>query len=120
MIILQLIAASDVDIAKTVIINRHDQITLSTLKILRQESDLSLNSAVTYQPGLEAGEKQKTQLNVLEIDQVSFSRSAFPFDLKCNFYVCGRFSIPSFYHFWSRSPRIPQQAQSVFEGAHFL
>ena len=23
------------------------------------------------------------------------------------FYVCGRFSTPSFYHFWSRSPRIP-------------
>ena len=36
-----------------------------------------------------------------------------------NFYVCGRFSTPSFYNFWSRSPRIPQQPQSVFEGAHF-
>ena len=33
-----------------------------------------------------------------------------------NFYVCSRFSTPSLYCFWSRSPRIPQQPQSVFEG----
>ena len=31
-------------------------------------------------------------------------------------YVCSRFSAPSFYHLWSRSPCIPQQPQSVFEG----
>ena len=35
------------------------------------------------------------------------------------FYVCGRFSNPSLYHFWSRSPRILQQSQSVFEETHF-
>ena len=35
------------------------------------------------------------------------------------FYVSGHFSTQSFYQFWSRSPRIPQQPQYVFEGAHF-
>ena len=35
------------------------------------------------------------------------------------FAFCGRLSTPSFYHFWSRSPHIPQQPQSVFKGAHF-
>ena len=45
------------------------------------------------------------------------SLSVFPFNLQGNFYVCGCFSTPSFYHFW-RSPCIPQQ-QYIFEGAHF-
>ena len=36
-----------------------------------------------------------------------------------NFYVTGRFSTPHFYHFVVGLPGIPQQPQSIFEGAHF-
>ena len=47
----------------------------------------------------------------------SLSLSAFPFNLWGN-YLCGGFST-TFEHFFSRSPRILQQPQSDFEGAHF-
>ena len=36
-------------------------------------------------------------------------------------FVAVFFLLPSFHHFWSRSPRIPQpESGSIFEGAHFL
>ena len=52
--------------------------------------------------------------NIHYFDSLSHSFSLSDPLLICgvNFYVCGHFST----HFWSRSPRIPQQPQSVFEG----
>ena len=61
--------------------------------------------------------RYKTKVPSLTFDYLS-QRS--PLIWGVDFYVCGHFSISSVQHFWSSSPRIPQQPQSVFEGAHFL
>ena len=47
-----------------------------------------------------------------------FQRSPLIGGVNIFFYVCGRFSTPFYINFGVGPPPLPQQPQSVFEGAH--